>query len=47
MKNGPTAQPSRFGSLGSLTDLYELTMACAYWKSGTASDFDVLIGRPP
>jgi nicotinate phosphoribosyltransferase len=23
-------------SLGLLTDLYELTMACAYWKSGTA-----------
>ena len=24
-------------SLALLTDLYELTMACAYWKSGLAS----------
>ena len=27
---------SRYGSAGLMTDLYELTMACAYWKSGTA-----------
>ncbi len=32
-----TATPTRRpGSLALLTDLYELTMACAYWKSGTA-----------
>src|SRR5437879_8563300 len=31
------AQPARDQpSLALLTDLYQLTMACAYWKSGTA-----------
>ena len=33
----PGASPG-LGSLALLTDLYELTMACAYWKSGTASN---------
>src|SRR5438046_9781720 len=33
-----------------LTDLYELTMACAYWKSGTAdkeSVFHLFFRTPP
>src|SRR5438552_14981552 len=34
-KTGLAATESGF-SLGLLTDLYQLTMACAYWKSGTA-----------
>ena len=34
----PAPEPSRRSesSLALLTDLYQLTMACAYWKSGTA-----------
>ena len=28
--------PLQGSSLALLTDLYQLTMACAYWKSGTA-----------
>jgi nicotinic acid phosphoribosyltransferase len=34
------ATPPR-GSLALLTDLYQLTMACGYWKSGTASTLQV------
>ena len=26
------------GSLALLTDLYQLTMACGYWKAGVAED---------
>ena len=35
VNTGPAATQPGF-SLGLLTDLYQLTMACAYWKSGTA-----------
>jgi len=28
------------GSLALLTDLYQLTMACGYWKAGTADEVD-------
>jgi nicotinate phosphoribosyltransferase len=43
---------SRFekSSLALLTDLYQLTMACAYWKSGTAekeSAFHLFFRTPP
>src|ERR1043166_1967683 len=31
-----TASSAPRPSLALLTDLYQLTMACAYWKSGTA-----------
>src|SRR2546422_162282 len=37
-------------SLALLTDLYQLTMACAYWKSGTAEKeavFHLSFRRPP
>jgi len=37
-------------SLALLTDLYELTMACAYWKSGTSQKeavFHLSFRRPP
>src|SRR5260370_36981001 len=37
-------------SLALLTDLYELTMACAYWKSGTAEKeavFHLSFRQPP
>jgi nicotinate phosphoribosyltransferase len=32
----PELQPRNGGSLALLTDLYQLTMACGYWKAGTA-----------
>jgi nicotinate phosphoribosyltransferase len=32
----PDLQPLYGGSLALLTDLYQLTMACGYWKAGTA-----------
>src|SRR5438309_6489456 len=37
-------------SLSLLTDLYQLTMACAYWKSGTADKmaaFHLSFRKPP
>ena len=37
-------------SLSLLTDLYQLTMACAYWKSGTADKmaaFHFSFRKPP
>jgi nicotinate phosphoribosyltransferase len=37
MKTLDTALKVRPRSLALLTDLYELTMACGYWKSGTAA----------
>ena len=38
------------GSLALLTDLYQLTMACGYWKAGTADReavFHLTFRRPP
>src|SRR5260221_10459776 len=38
------------GSLSLLTDLYQLTMACGYWKSGVADReavFHLTFRRPP
>src|SRR3954471_22513584 len=38
------------GSLALLTDLYQLTMACGYWKAGTAEReavFHLTFRRPP
>src|SRR5438067_1120219 len=38
------------GSLALLTDLYQLTMACGYWKSGVAEReavFHLTFRRPP
>src|SRR6266568_7563338 len=43
----PTLQRA---SLALLTDLYQLTMACAYWKSGTADKeavFHLSFRQPP
>jgi nicotinate phosphoribosyltransferase len=49
--NGPTTVPEDLPpSLALLTDLYELTMACAYWKSGTAereAAFHLAFRKPP
>ncbi|HWX22739.1 MAG TPA: nicotinate phosphoribosyltransferase [Candidatus Binatia bacterium] len=45
--DAPAAQPR---SLALLTDLYELTMACGYWKSGTTDKeavFHLLFRKPP
>jgi nicotinate phosphoribosyltransferase len=36
MSIAPAVSGGRQASLALLTDLYELTMACAYWKSGAA-----------
>ena len=38
------------GSLALLTDLYQLSMACGYWKAGTSDREDVFhltFRRPP
>jgi nicotinate phosphoribosyltransferase len=49
--NIPANEPNRRQpSLALLTDLYELTMACGYWKSGTASKeavFHLFFRTPP
>ena len=47
-KSGPGCH--QFESRALLTDLYELTMACAYWKSGTADKeaaFHLSFRNPP
>ncbi|HSU55428.1 MAG TPA: nicotinate phosphoribosyltransferase, partial [Candidatus Dormibacteraeota bacterium] len=47
--NGQKNAPAR-RSLALLTDLYQLTMACAYWKSGTANKeavFHLSFRTPP
>jgi nicotinic acid phosphoribosyltransferase len=48
--SNPSLTPFPYGSPSLLTDLYELTMACAYWKSGLAEKeavFLVCFRRPP
>jgi nicotinate phosphoribosyltransferase len=50
MSRHSTAAPQAHSSLALLTDLYQLTMACAYWKSGTAHQhaaFHLAFRNPP
>jgi nicotinate phosphoribosyltransferase len=46
----PQLEDPNGGSLALLTDLYQLTMACGYWKAGTADReavFHLTFRRPP
>jgi nicotinate phosphoribosyltransferase len=46
----PDLEDPSGGSLALLTDLYQLTMACGYWKAGTAEReavFHLTFRRPP